>query len=156
MTQKYQEQFERMKRWYELFKKIDNGVPHTLSSDHYQDVVFAFFQNCFHLKDQMKNDNSVAPGPRAKVEQFINQNYRLQLCPDICNGTKHLKLTKRPPHTGKTPKFESRKIALTVGPTKPTIQVKWSITTQTGKVDAFQLASDCIQKWKDFFVKHKL
>jgi hypothetical protein len=105
MTPKYQEQFERMKRWYEYFKSIDQGIPHTLSSDHYQDVVYAFFLNCYHLKDWIQNDDTLSL-TKQKVEQFINQNDCMQVCADICNGIKHLKLSRE--RSGESPEFGPR------------------------------------------------
>lgn len=149
-SSKYLEQFERVKRWYKRFKMIDNGRPHNLPSEYYQDEVYAFFQNCHHLKDWIKNDNSVGAAA-TMVEGFINGNKELSLCADICNRKKHLMLTR--PRSGKDPRFGKRdfKLTLEVPEEEKTIRVKYSINTSSGKrIDAFELATRCLQAWEDF------
>jgi hypothetical protein len=147
---KHQEQFERMKRWYERIKEIDEGRLHNISSDHYHDEVYAFFINCYHLKDWIKNDDTVKL-PKKDVEGFIKKHECMRLCADICNGTKHLKLdpTIHPPRSDQDPKFGARTFSLSLGG-EPIIKVKFSIETKKGTIDAFALASECVQKWEEF------
>jgi hypothetical protein len=45
--EKYEEQFERVKRWYESFKRINEGTSHEKNTEYYHDEVYAFFVNCF-------------------------------------------------------------------------------------------------------------
>jgi hypothetical protein len=52
----YLEQYRRMIRSYERFASIDRGRVYEPSSENYEDEVFAFFLNCYHLKDWIKND----------------------------------------------------------------------------------------------------
>jgi len=141
------EQFNRMERWYQRLVSTDQGRPHHLTSDYYQDEVYAFFQNCYHLKDWIKNDESAGVTAK-KVEEFINNNKELCLCADICNGTKHLMLTK--PRSGQDPRFGQRKFKVQVGGSPTTISVKYSIDTSGGLVDAFELATKCLQAWENF------
>ena len=147
---KYQEQFERLKRWYDRFEKIHQGRLHTLASDYYNDEIYAFFLNCYHLKDWIQNDDTVKL-PKGKIEHFINQNECMRVCEDICNGIKHL---KRKSHSGRAPEFGARKFSLNLGGSKPIIKIKYSIITKTGTIDAFELASGCVQKWKEFIKKN--
>ena len=56
---KYQEQYDRTKRWYDRLTAIDQGRAHDMASDHYVDEIYAFFLNCYHLKDWIKNDGNV-------------------------------------------------------------------------------------------------
>jgi len=65
------EQWERVLRWYARFSRTNEGREHTDASDNYQDEVYAFFQNCFHLKDWIKNDSSVPSDIRDQVEGFM-------------------------------------------------------------------------------------
>ena len=151
---KHQEQFERMKRWYERIKKIDQGEPHdlsyiNLSPDYYYDEVYAFFMNCYHLKDWIKNDDTVKL-LKEDVEDFIKRHECMRLCADICNSIKHLNLT-RPPKSGQVPKFGSRVLSLSLEEgSEPIIGVKFSIEAKTGTIDAFELASECVRKWGEF------
>ncbi|MCS7365552.1 MAG: hypothetical protein NDF54_08960 [archaeon GB-1867-035] len=146
--QKYQEQLERLCRWYKRFELINQGVPHMCSSDYYIDDIYAFFLNCYHLKDWIINDDGIQIN-KNMVEHFINQNYCMKVCADICNGIKHLKLSRS--RSGKQPEFESKHFNLTInGKTFPIIAVKLHVETEKGKIDAFELAKECLEKWKDF------
>lgn len=143
---KYLEQFERVKRWYNRFAEINKERPHERSSDYYQDEVHAFFLNCYHLKDWIKNDSSVEASARSKVEEFINESGELSLCADICNANKHLKLTS---HRSKEhPRFGVRKFKVAL-PEK-TISVEYTIDTDSGPRDALEPATECVQAWEDF------
>lgn len=146
---KYMEQFERMQRWYERFKKIDQGTSHERSSEEYTDNVYAFFQNCYQLKDWIKNDDTVKLPKGFDIDKdFINKNRCMRLLADICNGTKHLRLDNE--RSKESPEFYSKNYSLALGGQKPVISVKWNIKTRTGNIDAFQLATECVQKWEEF------
>ena len=58
------------------------------------DDVMTFFIFCYHIKDYILNDCSLHI-KRKTIEAFINSNEYLRICADICNGTKHLKLTHK-------------------------------------------------------------
>lgn len=79
------EQWERVGRWFDRFKAINNGREHTMPSEFYQDDVFSFFLNCYHLKDWIKNDPS-AGLLASSVEEYVSKNFALGLCSDICNS----------------------------------------------------------------------
>ncbi len=153
---KHQEQFKRMKRWYERIKKIDQGMPHNLSfinlpSGYFYDEFYAFFVNCYHLRDWIENDDTVKPLElEKKVEHFMKQNKCMCVCRDICIGIKHLE-QKSSTWSGQVPKFKRRELSLSlVGGPKPIINVKFYIETKTGTIDAFELASECVRKWGEF------
>lgn len=144
---KYQEQFNRVKRWYERFAEIDGGRVHDRASDFYQDEVYAFFLNSYHLKDWIKNDGNVGAAAE-KVEEFISSNKELSLCADICNGIKHLNLTS--PRSGQNPQFGPRQFHLKLGGQQQTLSVKYSIDTTSGTLDAFEIATKCLEAWENF------
>ncbi len=146
---KYREQYERMKRWYARFSVIDQGRLHDVTSDHYEDDVYAFFLNCYHLKDWIKNDPAVGVAAQQGVEGFINSSRSLKLCADICNAHKHLRLTSS--RSGEHPGFGKKHVSLTLAVgSPPAISVKYEIDTATGPVDAFTLATDCVKDWESF------
>ena len=70
---RYLEQFDRMKRWYDRVRKISEGKAHNLPTDYYQDEVYAFFINCYHLKDWIKNDAETHVASE-EVEKFVNNS----------------------------------------------------------------------------------
>jgi len=103
--------------------------------------------NCYHLKDWIKNDP--AAGSLAnRVEGYINNNPEFLLCADICNGLKHLQLNRE--RSGESPEFGKKKAKLKVGIGPPTIALKYEINTNSGIVDAFILATKCMELWKNF------
>lgn len=140
-----------MKRWYERIKRIGERIPNEPRLPNYLDEVYAFFQNCHHLKDWIMNDDAIIPLPRDRIEEFINKNECMCLCADLCNGSKHLKLTKRP-RSNKSPVLQGMKVSMKRGQPKPIVEV--TIRTETGTIDAFELASHCIQKWERFIKKN--
>ena len=144
---KYQEQFKRLNRWYERFKKINDGQIHDKPSEFYQDEVCAFFLNCYHLKDWIINDIAAA-SVAGQVEEYINNNSDLSLCADICNSLKHLHLDRE--RSGEKPKFGKRSAKLNIGAGLTTIAVKYTIKTSSGYIDAFELATKCMEAWESF------
>lgn len=93
----YQEQLARVRRF--LVRVEDASVNTKLElppekQTEYEDMLAAFFQNCWHLKDWIKND-AVAPRTLAgPIEELCGHYRSLLLCADVANGTKHLTLTR--------------------------------------------------------------
>jgi len=142
----YMEQLERVRRWYQQFQEIAQGRSHNRPSDFYEDIVYSFFMNCYHLKDWIKNDS--ASGPlSARVEGFISSTPEMAICADICNGLKHLAL-KNKPRSGQNPRFGKRLFKVGVGTQPTTIAVEYTIDTSSGPIDAFDLATRCLQAWE--------
>jgi hypothetical protein len=137
-----------MIRWYDRFATLDKGQAHDRPSENYVDDVYAFFQNCYHLKDWIKNDPSLSISS-VDIENFINGSASLLLCADLCNSLKHLSLTR--PRSSKNPTFGPKQYGLTLGGGAPTIRLKYQIDTSTGPIDAFTLATNCVNEWKTFF-----
>lgn len=144
---KYLEQYRRMMRSYERFTSIDRGRAYDPSSEDYNDEVFAFFLNCYHLKDWIKNDEGAGVTAQTDVEGFINSSYPLKLCADICNSYKHLRL--KAPRSHEYPRLTKTRYSVHGG-TPPTIIVKYEIETSRGPMDAFTLATQCISEWQSF------
>jgi len=147
---KYPEQLERVRRWYRRFSEISEGRLHDRPSDFYQDEVYAFFMNCYHLKDWIKNDPT-RPSLAAKVESFITASRDMSMCADICNGNKHLVLSR--PRYHESLQFGKRHFEVGVGTQPTTIAVKYTIETASGALDAYELATRCLSAWEDF-LKH--
>jgi len=143
----YLEQFERVNRWYLKFKEINDGISQRYHSNYYKDVVYAFFQNCYHLKDWVKNDEHVNKELRNKAECFVNNSTALKICGDICNGSKHSKITDGKEKIDKDTKISRTNHILVVG---STYSAKYKIISENNEYDAFDLATQCITEWKEF------
>ena len=154
MAATYREQYDRMKRWYDRFVTLDRGRPHDVPSDNYLDEIYAFFMNCYHLKDWIKNDATVATTAQQAVEAHIDSSRPLKLCADICNSLKHLRLTSS--RSGESPAFGKKQFGLAFGTAPTSINLKYEVNTTTGPIDAFQLATDCIDAWDAFLTANGL
>ena len=140
----YVEQFNRAKRHYGRLEEINSGQIHIRDSESYRDDFLSFFQNCFHLKDWIKNDDAIILSNKDQlVEDYINGDESLRLCADICNGTKHMKQTRNI-RTGKQPQITKADYSLHVGTVPTTLAVKYTIDSASGPIDAFELATRCI------------
>lgn len=141
MEPRYAEQFERMKRYFIKFKHINDGKAHDEETQNYDDIVYAFFQQCYHLKDWVKNDPTCSGW--SDVEKFITSNKDLSLCADLCNALKHLTLTKR--RSTENPSFASNHITIKIGRKDGVeISINYNVSTSSGDIDAFQIAGNCV------------
>ncbi|MCL4418063.1 MAG: hypothetical protein M1365_15490 [Actinobacteria bacterium] len=151
MSKRYLEQYERTKRWYVRLKNVTEGREHNLPSDYYQDDVLAFFINCYHIKDWIKNSKSASS---KEVEDFVSQSEFLRVCGDVCNGSKHLTLTT--PKSNKNTRVGGRNFFLSLGEAIPVFSAKYKIISGNKEYDAFSLATKCMEEWGKFLKKYKL
>jgi hypothetical protein len=87
-TKPYVEQLRRMARWWE---KVEAAYGKNAPADEMMDLFYAFFQNCFFVRDWLLN-SGVA---KEKVDAAFSGK-ALSLCRDMANGTKHC-VINRPP-----------------------------------------------------------
>jgi len=153
--QKYLEQYCRMKRWYQRFQELNQGKQHNRASDFFRDDVYAFFQNCYHLKDWIINDESVPVIITEKkkiVEKYINCNDCLRWCGDICNGSKHLRRNRTSRSEKGIKNGLKQHTHLHVGD-KDIIVVNYTVIAENGiEKDPFELATNCVKAWETFIL----
>jgi hypothetical protein len=130
---KWEEQLARVRRYHARFKEANDGVEMRVTTEYAADDMHAFFQNCYHLKDWLKNDPAFTKKTDDEIEDYITATPCLALCADICNGTKHLSL-----HV-----WEG-------GPMHGRIALKMSIEHNGVMIDAFTLATECLAAWEAF------
>lgn len=156
--QKYQQQFERIKRFYELFEKIDKGIRINFPLSYLEDVVYAFFIFCYQLKDWIKNDDTLPSNVKDKVEDFVTENKCLGICGDICNGIKHL--TLKPSRSGEYGEIKTKKVSVEYARgTSLNVKIKFNIFTKSPRakpIDAFELATESLKKWEEFIKENIL
>jgi hypothetical protein len=149
---KYIEQFDRLRRWYQRLVPPGEGSAQPETIDSYRDDFYAFFVNCYHLKDWIKNDPSV-PHLKGEVESFINRTESLSICADICNGLKHLKINgSRGGHNPRIHPEPHSRWEIGTDPNKRGIG--FVISTESGEYDALQLAFDCMMNWEFFLAQN--
>lgn len=148
----WQEQYYRMKRSYQRLLQASQGTdPTAQSSEDVRDTLYHFFQDAYHLKDWIGNDSAVATTGRRLDVQYINNSTILQLCADLCNGTKHLSLSRT--RTGDlSTGFSSQNVNVylsTAGSNQSPghVEHSWEVTCNNVNYDAVQLAGDVITEW---------
>jgi len=145
MNEKVKEQFKRVQRWYELLKNIHTNMEYDQNSDYYQDVIYAFFQNCWHLKDWIINSKAIDP---KTVYSFIDLNNDLKICRDLANGSKHLLITK--PSVNSNMKINKHEYKISIAGNLKR-EMTYRIDGLPG-VDIFTIATSCYYQWREFLI----
>ena len=154
----YKEQFERLGRWLE---KIRN---HDVDTIIHLDFMWAYFQNCWHLKDWIVNDDTVPEaikGPKNKkgyydeFEDKLKKYENIIICADLANRSKHLTLNS-PKEANAT--VGSIGIIIKVGSpdgTEPTTTVqRYNIFGKSGALgDGVEIAEKAFLEWKSIIQK---
>lgn len=130
------EQLDRVRRMLDRIERKQGRAV-----DDYGDDIWSFFQNCWHLKDWIKNDPHVSI--HGSIEDLVKKSPPLMICADLANGTKHLKFD-RPPRVGAKPSHWN----MTITPGESST-VEYLIDPGTGtKQDALDLARSCVAEWE--------
>ena len=168
---KYLEQWERVKRWYKKVLEIKADAKNKTDDD-CLDEIYAFFMNCYHLKDWLKNSY------KKEIENMFNKSKGIEcfkVCADFVNGLKHMEASKttridpntkvkkqgvticiqKPPHISIN-SCEKEGNPPSAGWKPPIIKYKWEIKSGKQYYDAFYLADECMEKWKIFLNDKKL
>jgi len=152
MSQKHLEQFERTKRWHNRLRETISKTEHDREADYYEDLVYAFFQNCFHLKDWMLNSGDIID-PK-DVNDFIESHDEMKICRDLCNISKHLSISK--PSIDPNTKIASRQHKLSPGSGTAAIAVITYEVNVNGKVySIYELATRCLELWEQFLKENE-
>jgi len=89
----YVDQLQRVRRFLNRIDNPNANSAKPLSPQEqidYEDMLFGFFQNCWHLKDWIKNDITAPRTLSGPIETLWAQYQSLKLCADVANATKHL------------------------------------------------------------------
>jgi hypothetical protein len=143
----YTEQFRRVKRY---LARIENQ---SRDSTDYDDDLWSFFQNCWHLKDWIKNDPDISASVSEQIEDIVDNHPNIVICADLANGTKHSRLDRK----GRVgAQFTERNVTVHLGnPT--TSESEHIITLQDGtQVVALDVAKKAVEEWQTIFATHGL
>lgn len=147
------EQLQRAERYLSKVRAIYQG---RFAQSHdrysYEDDLLSFFMHCYHIRDWIIRLNKIGVTGK-EVDAFINSNVCLQICADLCNGTKHCQLD-RAPRSGSQPHFAGKSYEastwLTGSGGGEVLKAKYTIMTSSGFVDALKLAEECMECWRRF------
>lgn len=141
------EQLRRVKRY---LTRIENQ---NRDSTDYDDDLWSFFQNCWHLKDWVKHDPDVSKSLNETIEEIVEKYPHIMVCADLANRTKHLRLNLKPRVDAQ---FKQRNVTIHVGnPT--TSESEHIITLRDGtQMVALAVAQKAVEEWQEIFATHGL
>jgi hypothetical protein len=152
----WQDQWDRVRRWYKRFRSTAVGRSHDMESLDYEDEMYAFFESCFHFKDWLKNDPAQPLSRPQDAEDFVNGSEPLRWCADVANGSKHL-VASRTPRIDPAAGLGRRHYSIQLGNmTATTISARYLIVGAGHTWDAMELAGACLSAWDQFLRSRKL
>jgi hypothetical protein len=82
-------QWQRIERWYSRVQEVQRKSLEQELSLYDQDIVIAFVQNAWHLKDWLLASQTEKEN---EINEFFHASFEMKACRDICNGFKHKKI----------------------------------------------------------------
>jgi hypothetical protein len=126
----------------------------TGSSTEYDDNLWAFFQACWHLKDWIKNDDTVDAPVRGSIEAAVIPYRSIMVSADLANATKHLKLKSERNRTGAN--VISRSVNVNLGDL-PQSSSSHQIELGDGTIlVAQEVAKRAVEEWTEILKKNGL
>ena len=133
----WQGQLERVHRWY---GRLIHSA--SIGSADLEDFAFTFFQNCYFLREWVEKTSTITS---SDLDLLFSQSRELQVCRDLCNGTKHLTISK--------PSADANfSIAREYDP--GSAHKYRLVGIAADKFDLLELANKCLQEWERFLSKH--
>jgi len=87
----YPHQLDRARRFLDRIQANYQDLE-GINEVEFQDMMWSFFQHCWHVKYWMRHDPLASNAQKKAVNDRAHQSGALMICHDLCNGTKHLRL----------------------------------------------------------------
>jgi hypothetical protein len=131
-------QYDRTFRWYERTVRAASEA-----SGDVEDFSYAFFQNCYHLREWMLLTGGAS---QQELEDLFAGSPGLRLCRDICNGTKHFNIDR--------PSVDANfSVLREYAPSEPSSTRLLVIADS--RYDLLELAHRCMEAWRQFVDKRE-
>lgn len=135
----YVEQLKRVRRF------LDRVRDHGRDTVDYDDDLWSFFQNAWHLKDWIDNDETISDEKTKQILKRAHESKILLICADLANRTKHLNLRPK----GGDADMTSRNVNIMVG-AKPSTEYSHIVTLDDGsQMVAQELAEKIVLEWEE-------
>ena len=147
------EQIYRAQRYLDRLREVYGGVvTQCQDNQRHEDDLRSFFMHCYHIRDWILHLNRVGV-TQPQLDAFINGHEALRVCADLCNGSKHCRLTRRArsglePHVARRTYRSSVWLTGTGG--SAVVKGEYLVKTALGFVDALELAEECMRLWRGF------
>jgi hypothetical protein len=137
-TDGWQMQWHRVERGYAKLSAAYNNT------ELYDDDIYHFFQDAWHLKDWIKNDPAVPRRVRVRVEEKVKKVRAFRVAADFANGTKHMRL-KYP--RKEDAQFTERKVSIPLCHPGPARQERVLTLADGSQTTAEAVATDVMREW---------
>jgi hypothetical protein len=154
----YRQQIERTRRYLIRLEQMYSGAVHNRPNEELLDDVYTCFENCYHVKDWLKNDTTFTKRSPEEIENYVTNTPELAITADICNAQKHFSLN-RIPRSGALPIAKPAEIIVELSDSfgaesdvdEPvTISIRVYYEHNGTIYDALDLARAAMKAW-DFF-----
>jgi plasmid stability protein len=142
----YREQFERVRRF---LNRVRNEGRDSVD---YDDDLWAFFQNSWHLKDWIKHDSSISEESRKRILRAAEASEDLKICADLANRSKHFELKNK----RRGAKVTSRNMKVFPGANRPSESTHIITLDDGSQLVAQELAERVIVVWGEILAKEGL
>jgi hypothetical protein len=138
-------QYLRLQRWHRLIHRIGRAKTQTEDTEQEHDFLYAYFQNCYHLRDWLRNSGTLTS---KALQEFFRLNEPMGVCRDICNGTKHWHID----HPSVDADFSVGReyVPPDWSGERPHVNESWFIVSGKNKYDLFEVADTCMALWDSF------
>jgi hypothetical protein len=137
-TDGWQMQWRRVERGFVKLQKEYNNT------ELYDDDIYHFFQDAWHLKDWIKNDSSVPKMVHDQIETEVGSKKCLRIAADFANGTKHM-LLKWP--RSENAQLTGRNVTIMLGASGKA-RHEWVLTLSDGSnTTADVVAKEVMEQW---------
>lgn len=155
MPRTWREQFERVERWLE---RIDVDQPDR--REDYEDFLWAFFQNAWHLAGWIRNDDALPSAVHDSVYATALEYRSLRICNALANRTKHLRLIPKPHRPDADFGGATLKVQVSEGlrsGSQSTEEWDWAIEFPDGRAEwARAVARQAVADWAEVITKLEL
>lgn len=140
----YRHQLDRARRFLDRVQRDYEGLE-DLDDVEFQDMMWSFFQHCWHVKDWLQHDPLASPAQKAAAIALAHQSGGpLMICRDLCNGAKHLNLSHPSSGAGASHLY----VDMNVVPGLGRFEIDCIIDDGHGTpISGKRLALDCIAEW---------
>src|SRR4029077_15837149 len=90
LGEQWRAQWSRALRWHDRVQRIEKKSRRQELSVGDMDIVVAFFQNCYHVRDWIVASK---PSLKSQLDHLFHNHFEMGACRDICNGFKHKAVT---------------------------------------------------------------
>jgi len=137
----WRSQWEIVLRWH---KRVEGAR----AREDVADFLYAFFQNCYVLRDWLPSDIF----PPADVRMFLKKHIEMRLCRDIANMTKHGRLSQSA--TGSEPSLAREYQPRRRG--RFGDDADFVVLSGGDTYDLRDISARCINAWRHFFSQHEV